>query len=341
MESTVANMGPKIYVMTNNKTREEWLEHRRSGIGGSDAAAILGMNERKSAMEVYLEKIGEKPPEELDNEYIYWGNILEPIVASEFTRRAGIKVRRRNAILQHSDPDLAFLHATIDRDCVGIPEGMECKTGHEFTKDGWEDEDVPDAYYIQCAHYMAVTGYRAWWIAALIGGNKFIFKKIERDEELIQELIRKEYEFWHNHVLAKNPPPLDGSQGSSDILKKMFPESRPFCQIHLPAEADALVKQYDEASEEVKAANKRKDEAKHKLEYMMGEAEEAKVGDRPITWKAGKNTFDSKAFQEDHPELYEQYRTKKASRRFNLKKAPKPKKKKKQKASQSALKEAK
>ena len=72
---------------------------------------------------------------------------------------------------------------------------------------------------------MAVTGYEAWWIAVLIGGNKFVYKKIERDEDIIQYLVNMERDFWLNHVEKDVPPMFDGSEASTQLLKQMYPES--------------------------------------------------------------------------------------------------------------------
>src|SRR5690554_2691682 len=171
-------MAMVIAANTLDMTREQWLEERRKGIGGSDAAAIAGLSRYRSPIQVYMDKLGLiEPPEE--NEAMYWGRKLEDIVAEEFSIRTGLKVRRRNAILQH--PEYPFMLANVDRLIVGKNEGLECKTTSAYRADEWKDDGIPWEYAIQCYHYMAVTGYKAWWIAALIGGNQFIYKRIERD----------------------------------------------------------------------------------------------------------------------------------------------------------------
>ncbi|MCI4170689.1 YqaJ viral recombinase family protein, partial [Bacillus spizizenii] len=81
--------------------------------------------------------------------------------------------------------DYPFMLANVDRLVVGDRAGLECKTASEDLKGEWVGEEVPDAYLVQCQHYMAVTGLCAWWIAVLIDGNTFVYKKVERDEELI------------------------------------------------------------------------------------------------------------------------------------------------------------
>ncbi len=175
-------------------SREEWLQFRRSGIGGSDMGAILGLNPWRSVLDVWLDKTSDEEPEEEQSEYAYWGTVLEAVVADEFQRRTGMKVRRCNYTLRSIEHP--FMLANIDRELVGIDEGLECKTASAYKEAEWKGDLVPDSYYVQCQHYMAVTGYKAWWIACLIGGNQFVYKRIERNDEFIAQLIEAGRQFW-------------------------------------------------------------------------------------------------------------------------------------------------
>ncbi|MGC4378294.1 YqaJ viral recombinase family protein [Fictibacillus sp. Mic-4] len=311
-------MNASVFALTSDMDRNEWLKARKKGIGGSDAAAILGLNKWKSPVAVYLDKIGQAPQEEETSEAAYWGNIHEETVAKEFSKRTGLKVRRRNAILQH--PEYPWMLANVDRLIVGEKAGLECKTASEYLKDEWKDDEIPASYLIQCQHYMAVTGYEAWWIAVLIGGNKFVYKKIERDEEIIQVLIEEEKNFWLNHVEKEIPPMFDGSDASSDLLKALYPEAKPETEIELPPNAETLVTALDQVSNELKELEARKKEYENQLKAMMGDNEKAYAGERTITWKSiFSNRFDSKRFAKDHPELYQQYLNQSSYRRFAVK----------------------
>jgi len=311
-------MQATVLAITKELDREAWLEMRRNGLGGSDAAAIAGLNKWKSPVAVYLDKIGQASEEDRAGESAYWGNVMEDIVAQEFSKRTGLKVRRRNAILQH--PEHPFMLANVDRLIVGKKEGLECKTASEYLKEEWKDDEVPAQYLIQCQHYMAVTGYEAWWIAVLIGGNKFVYKKIERDEELIQYLIDIEKNFWENHVLANVPPMFDGSDASSELLKIMYPEAVPETEIELSPDANKLIEALDQVNAELKDLETRKKEYENQIKAMMGENEKAFAGERIITWKTvHSNKFDSKRFAKDHPELYNQYTKTSSYRRFMMK----------------------
>lgn len=309
-------MSVNVLISTKNMERDEWLEWRRKGIGGSDAAAIAGLSRYKSPLAVWLEKTGQIEPEE-PGEAAYWGTILEDIVAQEFAKRTGMKVRRRNAILKH--PQHEWMIANVDRMLVGASEGLECKTTSAFSAKEWEGDEVPTPYIIQVQHYMAVTGAKAWWLAVLIGGQRFVHKRIERDDELIQQLIEIERDFWENHVVPCVPPEMDGSTASTELLKRMYPEGKPNT-INLPSEAGELIETLDLLNEELKALEIRKAECENRLKAMLGENEVGRFGERLVTWKnIVTNRFDSKAFAKDHPELYEKYLKKSQYRRFSVK----------------------
>jgi len=311
-------MQAEVLTMTNDLNHDEWLDIRKKGIGGSDAAAIAGLNKWKSPVAVYMEKIGEIQGDRIDSEAAYFGNVLEDVVAQEFSRRTGLKVRRRNAMLQH--PEHPWMIANIDRLIVGEKTGLECKTTSAFLADQWDGEEVPIQYILQCQHYMAVTGFKAWWIAVLIGGNKFVYKKIERDDELISNLIDIEKDFWENHVVPQIPPDFDGSEASSELLKAMYPEAEPESEIELPDEAYTLIYALDEIKTEMDELSTRKKEYENKLKSMLGNFETGIARDRIVTWKPySRKTVDSKRLKKERPEIYEQYLKESHSRRFNIK----------------------
>lgn len=311
-------MQAEVLMMTTDMSRDEWLKARRNGIGGSDAAAIAGLNKWKSPVGVYLDKVGQAPDEDSAGEAAYWGNVMEDIVAQEFSKRTGLKVRKRNAILKH--PEHSFMLANVDRLIVGKREGLECKTASEYLKDLWEGEDIPASYLLQCQHYMAVTGYEAWHIAVLIGGNKFVYKKVERDEELIKYLIKIEKDFWEEHVLKENPPMFDGSDASVDLLKALYPESEPDTEIMLPADTNTYLEALDQVNADLKELETKKKEYENKIKALMGDNEKAFAGERIVTWKSiTSNRFDSKGFSSEYPDLYNKFTKQSSHRRFAVK----------------------
>ena len=311
------NMTAVTLAKTLEMPRDEWLEFRRQGIGGSDAAAIIGMNPWKTAMDIWLEKTGEFTEEDKpDNERMYWGRVLEDIVAREFMTRTGLKVRRRNAMLKHKE--YPFMIANIDRLVVGAREGLECKTTGQYSAEDWA-MGIPDYYMPQVQHYMAVTGYKAWHVAILIGGQEFRHYFTTRDNNFIRELIEAETEFWRL-VENRTPPPLDGSKASSDLVKRLYPEAEKGKEVELPFEAFALIQQYDQAAAEEKNVQLIKDEAANKLKDMLGTAEKGSIHGRQVVWQSiASKRLNTKALQKECPDVYERYVQESTYRRFSLK----------------------
>ena len=310
-------LAAQVLADTRVLTKEKWLSIRKGGLGGSDSAACAGLNPWKSPLALYLEKRGELPDVE-ENEAMSWGVRLEPIVAAQFAEESGLKVRRRNAILQH--PDHPWMLANVDRLIVGADEGLEVKTTSEYNRDQWEGDDVPPQYILQCAHYMAVTGYQAWWIAVLIGGNKFRYKRIERDEALISDLTSIENDFWQR-VQTGNPPPPDGSESSSKLMAERYPRSVAQT-ITLPPSAAYLITQYQESAAAEKSAEKAKEEAANQLKALLGENEQGEIDGYKVTWKSvTSERLDTKALKTELPDIAERFLKASESRRFTIKEA--------------------
>lgn len=312
-------MTPIQVVHTLDMEREEWLAYRQSGLGGSDIGSILGFNKWKSPMQVYLEKIGEHN-EDINSEAAYWGNELEDLVAREYSKRTGYRVRRHNFLLQH--PQYPFLQANVDRIIIDKERGngvLECKTANEYTKKYWEDDEVPPSYYLQVQHYLGVTGLKWGAIAVLIGGQDFRIYPIERDEEIIETIIKEATFFWNEYVEQKKMPPADGSKATSDFLNNLYPETKEN-DIALPTDALALIEQYEQAKEQAAYFDEVKKEAENKLKALLGENEIGLLSDRTVSWKPYSSTrIDSKRLKEEMPEIYERYAKTSNSRRFLIK----------------------
>lgn len=312
-------MPAEILARTTGLSRQEWLRLRAQGIGGSDAAAIAGLNPWKSPMGVYLEKVGEIKDDDEPSEAAYWGSTLEEVVAREFTRRTGLKVRRRNAILRSSKHP--FMLANVDRLVVGDQVPLECKTAGARAAADWDDGRVPDYYMIQLQHYLAVTGAPYGYIAVLIGGQRFLYQRIERDDELIQYLVQIERNFWENHVIPRVPPPVDGTEASADLMDMLYPPDRvQQREIQLPPDAEALIALYEAAKAEEKAAAERRQEAENKLKALLGEHERGVVGNRVVRWPVITSTrVDTKRLKAEFPDVYAAVAKETTYRRFEVK----------------------
>ena len=162
---------------------------------------LSGINPFKSVHQLWLEKTGQVELEESDTEYTHFGTLLEPIVRKEFTTRTGIKVRQKHMILQSEE--YPFMTANLDGTINDNGEMtiFEAKTASAFKQDIWE-EGIPAPYILQIQHYMAVTGAKRTYIAAIVGGNHFYCHMMERDEEMIEKIILMEKHFWEENVLG-------------------------------------------------------------------------------------------------------------------------------------------
>lgn len=310
----------KILASTENMGYEQWLEYRRKGIGGSDASVVCGINRYQSPVELWLDKTNQLPYQEA-GEAAYWGTLLENIVRSEFSKRTGIDVKQVHYILQSEEHP--FMLANLDGVCER-PEfgtcGFEAKTASAYKASEWED-GIPDEYQLQVQHYMAVTGYKGFYIAVLIGGNTFRWKFIERDEELISMLIELEADFWQ-HVQDHTPPPLDGSKAATELLAERFPNSIAQSRISLPDTAEDLIQQYDTACEQLELLTEQKLKTENQLKEMLGENEIGMTLHHIVTWKSiSQERLDSKTLKAEHPTLYKKYSNKTSYRRFSIKAA--------------------
>lgn len=279
-------------------TREEWLQERMTGIGGSDAGTILGVNKWKSKTQLFFEKTNPEMVQEISNDAIHFGNVLEDVVAEEFAARTGKKVRRDNRMLRH--PEHHFMMANLDRVVVGEKALLECKTTSQFNKEQWEDDNVPAQYLCQIQHYMAVTGYEKAYIAVLIGGQSFIWKEIERDDELIQIIIEAEKDFWENNVQAGVIPEIDGSEATSEFINHMY-QNIDNEEIELGSEADTLIKAIESIKEDIKEQQQLQKKYENQLKDSLGHNTAGKTAAYLATWKQQtRRNLDKKALEEKY-----------------------------------------
>jgi len=236
-----------VLASTDGMLEHEWLELRKQGLGGSDAATAMGLSPWKSPMQLYLEKTGEIDPEPLTSEAVYWGVVLEGVIANRFAElHPELTIEEPKQMLAHSD--YPFILANLDRVIV-TPQGkrgvLEIKTTSATQSDKWKDDNVPIHYVLQVQHYLAVTGYDFAYIACLIGGQTYVERCIERDEELIAQLIERLQEFW-NCVTTRTPPAWDGSEASWQILRSLYPRAEKGKTVELPVTLTSTMKEFQE-----------------------------------------------------------------------------------------------
>ncbi len=304
----------RVLCQTVGTARDEWLDQRRGGIGGSDAAAIAGLNPFCSPLTVWSQKRGMAPEKE-DSEAMRQGRDLEAYVAARWTEATGKKTRRRNAILQH--PDYDFIIANVDRLVVGENAGLECKTTSMLNATEYAKEPPP-WYTIQCHHYMLVTGADRWYLAILALNRAFIMHTIERDDVVCEYLLKIEREFWEM-VQSGMPPEPDGSADYSEMLKERYSYSHDE-EIELTVGVDRLAERerYVERIKELEAEVKKIDQS---IQLELGEAERGKCGQYIVTWKTQEaRRLDTKEIKAKAPELYEKYAKVSVTRPLRIKK---------------------
>lgn len=281
-------------VSTKGLSRDEWLLMRKQGIGSSDAAAACGINPYQSQLELWMIKTGREenlPKTDPNDESspMYWGNILEPIVAAHYTKRSGFKVRRTNAILQHPDEDKPWMLANIDFSVVGCPDVqiLECKTAGEFGSRLWR-EGVPDYVQCQVQHQLAVTGKRAVDVCVLICGQEIRIYRIERDDALISRLIDLERRFWE-YVVTDTPPPADGSDSAGTALRALYPfDSGDTLDLSEDSTFSDAFDDLVSVRAEIEARQSIESELKQRIQQRMGESSRVQFRTGAVSWKRNK-----------------------------------------------------
>ncbi|MGN8084864.1 YqaJ viral recombinase family protein [Ralstonia sp. 22086] len=310
-------------VETRQLSRGDWLEVRKQGIGGSDAAAAVGLNPYKSQLELWLEKTGRdadlpKPDPTDTTEPVYWGTLLEPIVAAAYTQKTGNRVRKVNAVLQH--PTVPFMLANLDREVIGVlgVQILECKTAGEFGARLWRD-GVPEYVQLQVQHQLAVTGKHAADVAVLLCGQQLAVHRIERDDDLIARLIELEARFWR-YVETDTPPPADGSDSAATALQCLYPrDSGQTVDFSEDCNLSAAFADLVSVRAEIADRAKLEVQLKQRLQQAMGEATKAKFETGQVSWKRSKDGrgLDTEKLLQDQPDLLQRYPlTKPGSRRF-------------------------
>ena len=302
-------------------TEEDWQAYRekQKGIGGSDVATILGLNPYKSVFTLWLEKTGQIEPPVLNNEYIEWGNILEPVIREKFAKETGFEVEENHWVMLHDQHD--FMVANVDGEVTdpqfaGKKGVLEIKTAGERMRDQWEN-GPPNHYMLQLQHYLAVLDYSYGYVAVLIGGNTFKYYLVERDDYVIDNIIQAEAEFME---MVENgvAPEISGHASDSDYLATAFPEDNGEIG-ELSDILEVYAKQYFSLQEQMKILQEEADYLKNLIKYEMKDFRILKSDDIRVNMPTIKKvSFDAKQFEKDHPELYQKYKNKETTYRSFL-----------------------
>ena len=335
---------PNVLTPTADLSREEWLAFRRQGIGGSDAAAVLGISPFRTGVDLYYDKLGQ-PVEDDEQNWVAKevGTLLEDLVARIFAKKTGLKVCPMPVMFQH--PAHPWMLADLDF-LVEMPDGstaiLECKTTNYNARDKWEYDGkpiVPQYYEAQGRHYMAVMNLNRVYFCCLYGNSEdeVIIRSIDRDLKYEAELIALEEHFWVNHVKAKLPPPYiedDGALILESLRRCLGPSYKDMPPAALTEAQSENVRRYVELRDQKGTLNA----GVKKLENEMERLKASIVADMAGSWsasyedKAGSYTVTMKPsrrlsilkddllrLKDAHPDIFDQYVSLSESRTFNVK----------------------
>lgn len=300
----------------------EQRAQRAHSIGGSDAPAIVGASPWKTPLALWLEKVEPESQEVVDSLPMRMGTALEPVILDQFARETGWEVEQYTDTL--TDSEHPFLTAHIDGVVCDqgdrFPEGLEAKWVAVAT-DEWgvpESDQVPPHVFIQCLHYLMLTGWNTWHVAVLFGSRDFRRYTIARDDRLIATLRRHELEFWQL-VKERIAPPMTSPQDA----RLLFKQDNGSVVVATP-EVMKNLEMLKHCKREERSYSQLSDDLIASIQQYMGEASTLvdAAGNQVATWRTSKpaKRFDSKAFQKFDPDCYEQFaRTGEPVRRFLIK----------------------
>ena len=283
---------------------EQWLEYRKKSIGGSDCATIIGLNKFKSAYSLWAENKGFFDTTKKDTDIIRQGRDLEEYVAQRFCEATGKKVRKRNYIFLHNEYD--FISANIDREIVGENAGLECKTTSVYNKTDFENGEIPDYYYCQCMHYMAVMGYDKMYLAVLVLSKGFYWFEIKRDEDDVKALIEMEVDWWNRYIINNEIPEIDGSDSTLDTVKYINKDIS--TDIKDISKLDNVLNEYEAISKQKKYIENKEKELKNNIIAFMGSNEIGNSNNYTVSYKLQKRTsIDTTLLKKELPDIYNKF----------------------------------
>jgi putative phage-type endonuclease len=275
-----------------------WLIARRSGIGGSDVAAILGVSKWQTNIDIYNEKISTETPVDKSSGAMHWGNVLEDPVAREYALQTGLKIAKDNRLLRCKEHP--FMQANIDRRILGHKKGLEVKTANQFAAGDWGEQgtdQIPEYYIPQVMHYMIVTGWKSWDVAVLIGGSDFRIYTVNFNQALADVIIDKCAEFWE--CVQNKTPPVPNTLAAVNALYKQDDSNSLVADQH----AVELMQQLKHQRGERDDYKKLSEQTEKDIKIIIGENKYLvdDDGNRLATWATSKNN--SRSFRANFKNL--------------------------------------
>lgn len=277
---------------------EEWAFKRRRMLGASEAPCVLGIDPYKTPLQLAREKWGFDVPKEA-GEAARWGNILEPVVATELAERTGWYVEPNKTTYHHSQ--YPWMVATPDAWTIlkGNLVPIQIKTTSAYNADKWA-EGPADTAHAQVMHELEVLGLPRCVVAVLIGGQKLKWFEVEIDSQISRAILSVEIAFWER-VQSRVEPILYPSDTST--FNRIYPAHLPNKRLDLDDASPTLARWFL-AKAQLKQAELEQDLAEAEIKQQLQDAEEAKIGKHRVTWRTvmskGSNTARRFLVQENY-----------------------------------------
>jgi len=274
--------------------RQDWLLRRRSGIGGSDIAALLGISPWRTAFDIWQEKTSTGPVIDNPSVKMRIGTELEPLAAKMYEEETGRKTRKCNILLRSGR-----LIGNVDRLCAcedgslpwtrkaGVRTNLALEIKTSSSLEEWDT--VPRYYESQAQHYMGLmpTVVAFDFPVLFVARGTFRIYRIARNDEAIAAMREVAEKFWRNYVETNTPPP---PQDDEDAVK-IFPRHEEGKVVVADEELEEIIAKYRKAQDDMKQAKSEADGLKLEIQKAMGSAEAIVTPDKRklCTWKSGKD----------------------------------------------------
>ncbi|MEM0142449.1 MAG: YqaJ viral recombinase family protein [Candidatus Parvarchaeum sp.] len=277
-----------------------WLKARRSGIGGSDVAALLGLSPWATPFTLWESKVMEPKP--ITSEAMTWGTVLEEPIAEEWARRHHFSLVRcpEGTIFQSKKYPLAL--ASPDALTEKLDAWVEIKAVGAHASSDWTDDEIPPYYYAQAQWEAFVSGLDTVYVAALIGGQTLRSYVVPADNKWATETYEKAEEFWNTYVTTRIAPPVDDTEATKKALSSIYPPV-PETVVEGGQELGMLIAEYNDAIDLEKRAKSQKTLAQNKILALLGGASIGTIDDIPVVKYATVHKESYTVPASDYPRL--------------------------------------
>lgn len=283
---------------------QEWIEARRTGVGSTDSAAIMGLSKWKTPIEVWKEKLGLSEPV-IVNWHMKRGHALEPLIRAHYAQTTGRDVYNMKGSVMH--PERLWMFASLDGYTT---DHRLCEFKAPTTKRGWGDagtDEVPAEYLVQVQHALYVTGMEVADIGASFGGAEPVYYEVPADKEIQQAIVDAAADFFDKVQKKVEPDPktIEEMQQRYRINEGQA--------VYATQEAKQAYERLLHIRADVKELEQAEAEQKESLQRFLLQAGASlltdELGNQLLSWneQKGRETFDSASFKKAHPDLYRQF----------------------------------